>query len=413
MTNQPLKCRYCKTELVHTFVNLGMSPLSNNFLSEENKSEMERFFPLHVFVCHHCFLVQLPVYEDPQHIFQDYAYFSSYSESWLNHTQQYADMIIERQRLNEKSFVVEIASNDGYLLQNFVKKGINALGIEPAKNIAQIAKEKGVATDSAFFDVTYAKKMLKENKQADLIIVNNVLAHIPDINNFVQGIHLILKEDGIATFEFPSVLNLVKSNQFDTIYHEHFSYLSLHVVDKLFISYGLKIFDTEELLTHGGSLRVYACKDNNTKIHRSVHVSQILEKESLCGVNDLNMYLQFSDVVKRTKRKILRTLIDIKQQNKTIIGYGAPAKGNTLLNYCGIRDDFLNYTVDINPYKQSKFLPGTHLPIFHPQKINDDKPDYIFILPWNLRDEIMTQLSYVKNWGCKFIVPIPDVEIIS
>lgn len=406
-----IKCRFCQTLLKNTFVNLGMSPLSNAYVTTDNKSEM--FLPLHAYVCHNCFLVQIPVYESPENIFEEYAYFSSYSDSWLRHAKQYADMIIERQGLNNSSFVVEIASNDGYLLQYFINRGINVLGVEPANNVAEIAKSRGIDTITDFFSSRFAKGLLENNPKADLVIANNVLAHVPEINDFVRGIYVILSDDGIATLEFPSVMNLIRQNQFDTIYHEHFSYLSLSVVKRIFESQGLTLFDVEELQTHGGSLRVYACKKENNRTKDSGNVLQILKQENDFGLNDLAVYMNFSENVIRTKREILGTLLSIKNQGKTIVGYGAPAKGNTLLNYCGIREDILDYVVDLNPHKQGKYLPGTHLPILSPEKISETKPDYILILPWNLKDEIMAQLHFVRSWGCKFIIPIPNIEVIN
>lgn len=413
-----IKCRCCNTELKHTFVNLGKSPPANSYLTD--CGQCERFLPLHVYVCHRCFLVQLPEHESPADIFTDYAYFSSYSESWLKHAKQYADMITQRQALTWDSLVIELASNDGYLLQYFVEKGIPVLGIEPAKNIAAEAVKRKVPTISEFFGSKLADKLAGQGKKADLVVANNVLAHVPDINDFVSGISTILKDDGIVTLEFPSVYNLIRFNQFDTIYHEHFSYLSLSVVTKILKSHGLTVFDAQELPTHGGSLRVYAGKCTSTlarksgseEIKISANVERILETENLCGLNSLDAYLAFSESVRKIKRDILKTLVSVKEKGETIVGYGAAAKGNTLLNYCGIRDDFLDFTVDISPHKQGKYLPGTNLLIRHPDSIKETKPDYIFILPWNIKDEIMQQLKFVRQWGCKFIVPIPSVEVV-
>jgi len=386
-----------------------MSPLANSYVNDNLTAE--QFFPLHVYVCHVCFLVQLPEHEKPSDIFEEYAYFSSYSESWLNHAKKYVDMIINRQDLSKDSFVIEIASNDGYLLQNFVKKGINALGIEPAKNVAKAAEKKGITTLSKFFSVELAKKLSDQEKKADLLIANNVLAHVPDINDFVKGISIILKNTGIATFEFPSLLSLIKFNQFDTIYHEHYSYLSLSVVIKIFKEHGLHVFDTEELETHGGSFRVYACTGYTKDTSESVR--NILSKEAIFGLNSIDRYLDCTQQVYKIKSGLLKTLISIKEEGKSIVGYGAAAKGNTLLNYCGIRNDFLDYVVDKNPEKQGKLLPGTHVRIEKPERIAMTKPEYILILPWNLKDEIIEQLNYVKKWDCKFIVPIPETEVIT
>jgi SAM-dependent methyltransferase len=389
-----------------------MSPLANAYVTDENRGGAETLYPLHAYVCHNCFLVQLPVFEGPREIFEEYAYFSSYSSSWLEHSKKYAEMITGRQGLSLDSFVVEIASNDGYLLQYFNEMGINVLGVEPAKNVAGAANQRGVNTVSEFFTASFAEKLTARHQKADLVIANNVLAHVPDINDFVSGICLILKDGGIATLEFPSLLNLIKQNQFDTIYHEHFSYLSLGTAERIFKSQGLKIFDVEELPTHGGSLRVYACKALNGEVAAKASVSGYLNKEGKYGLYCLETYEKFSERIKNTKREILKALISLKDQGKTIAGYGAPAKGNTLLNYCGVRGDFLDYTADISPHKQNKYLPGTGIPIFHPDKISETKPDYILILPWNLKDEIIGQLKYVREWGCKFIIPIPKVEVI-
>jgi len=401
-----MECRYCKSNASDIFVDLGMSPLSNAYVT--TGTEMERFFPLHAYVCAACLLVQLPVYEKPADIFDEYSYFSSYSASWLQHVRQYTDMIVERQGLGKDSFVVEIASNDGYLLQYFADKKIPALGIEPAKNVAEAAQRKGIETCCAFFSQALAHEM--KEKKADLIIANNVLAHVPDINDFVAGIQQLLKPEGIATLEFPSVMNLIRDNQFDTIYHEHFSYLSLTVVTKIFRSAGLDVYDAEVLPTHGGSLRVYACHAGAKAINTAVE--SVLSDEAAFGMDNLNIYLNFAQKVKETKRQLLNTLIELKNAGKTIVGYGAAAKGNTLLNYCGIRNDFLDYVVDKNPHKQGKELPGTRLAIHAPEQISKTKPDYIFILPWNLKQEIMAQLSYIRAWGGQFIVPIPQAAIL-
>lgn len=401
-----IKCRYCHNDLSHTFVDLGMSPLSNAYVTEG--AGMERFFPLHAYVCDTCLLVQLPVFETPQDIFSDYAYFSSYSDSWLSHAKQYVDKITKRLNLGSDSLVVEIASNDGYLLQYFIERGINVFGIEPAKNVAEVARSKGINTVSEFFGSDLAKQL--EDRKADLIVANNVLAHVPDINDFVRGIKLLLKENSIATLEFPSVLNLIRYNQFDTIYHEHFSYLSLSVACKVFKSADLDIFDVDELSTHGGSLRIYVCHSGRRDI--STNVVSALSYEASFGLNNLETYLSFSQKTRQAKRRILETLIAIKDEGKTIVGYGAAAKGNTLLNYCGIRDDFLEYVVDKNPHKQKQLLPGTRLAVHSPDVIHKTKPDYIFIIPWNLKYEIINQLDYVREWGGKFIIPIPEIEAI-
>jgi SAM-dependent methyltransferase len=373
---------------------------------------MEPFYPLHVYVCGNCFLVQLEEYVSPEAIFNEYAYFSSYADSWLQHARNYTDLMVERFKINPRNFVVELASNDGYLLQYFVQKGIPVLGVEPAANIAKTAIDKGVPTIVKFFGEGLALEMTNEGKKADLLIGNNVLAQVPDINDFVKGMKILLKPRGIITMEFPHLMRLMERNQFDTIYHEHFSYFSFTAAEKIFAFHGLKIFDVEELETHGGSLRIYAChSDDNTEAVGKC-VNELREKELAGGFTDMDCYLSFGEKVKETKRKLLEFLIKVKREGKSIAGYGAPGKGNTLLNYCGIRTDFLDYTVDRNPYKHRKFTPGTHIPIFSPDKIRETHPDYLFILPWNFKDEIMRQMSYIRDWGGQFIVPIPEVKIL-
>jgi SAM-dependent methyltransferase len=372
---------------------------------------MEEFYPLHVFVCGSCFLAQLEEYVTPETIFSEYAYFSSYADSWLQHAKNYTDLMVDRFGINAKSFVVEIASNDGYLLQYFVQKGIPVLGIEPAANVAKVATEKAIPTVVKFFGEELALELTEEGKQADLVIGNNVLAQVPDLNDFVKGVKTLLKPSGIITMEFPHLVRLMEENQFDTIYHEHFSYFSFIAVEKIFSYHGLKLFDVEELTTHGGSLRIYACHvDDNTK-SVGMRVTELKNREVAGGLTSLNYYFSFGEKVKETKRKLLEFLIKVKREGKSVCGYGAPGKGNTLLNYCGIRTDFLDYTVDRNPYKHGKFTPGTHIPIFPPEKIRETRPDFLFILPWNFRDEIIKQMSYIREWGGKFIVPIPEVRI--
>jgi len=409
-----IRCRACGNDLRMPFLSLGNSPLSNAYLLEEDLHRMEPFYPLDVYVCEKCYLVQLEEFETPQKIFSsEYAYFSSYSESWLQHCKNYAETMIARFGFDKNSFVVEIASNDGYLLQYFRQHNIPILGIEPASNTAAMAIKNGVPTDITFFDMSYAKKLRSTAKLADLIIGNNVLAHNPDLNDFVEGLKILLKPCGIITMEFPHLLRLIQGNQFDTIYHEHFSYFSFYTTHKLFNSHGLDIFDVEEIPTHGGSLRIY-CKHKNDKSKTITgRVENLLEKEKSFGLLDLQIYYNFRTKVESTKRKLLQFLIQAKNDGKKIIGYGAPAKGNTLLNYCGIRTDFLDYTVDISPYKQNKYLPGTHIPIRHPDKIKEDKPDYVLILPWNIKDEIMEQMSFIREWGGKFAVPIPELTVFE
>ncbi len=407
------KCRFCDTELEHVFVDLGMSPICNDIVKPENFNSMEPFYPLLVFVCHKCFLVQLDEYVSPDKIFNDYTYFSSYSDSWLAHSKRYTDQMTARFGFNKKSLVVELASNDGYLLQYFLEKDIPVLGIEPAANVAEVAVKKGVPTIAKFFGEQTASEVIKEYGKADLILGNNVLAHVPAINDFVGGMKLLLKSEGVITMEFPHLLKLIENNQFDTIYHEHFSYLSFSAVERIFRHHGLTLFDVEELTTHGGSIRIYGRHNEDMSKPVGDNVTEMLEREAEIGFNNLNYYLGFSEGVKETKRKILEFLIEAKRSGKKIAGYGAPGKGNTLLNYCGIRTDFLDYTVDRSPHKYGNFLPGTHIPIYHVDKIKETKPDYIFILPWNLKDEITTQLDYVREWGGKFVVPIPELKIIE
>ncbi|MDX2256970.1 MAG: class I SAM-dependent methyltransferase [Pseudanabaenaceae cyanobacterium bins.39] len=407
------QCRFCKTDLKHTFVDLGMSPLSNSYLKAEQLNKSENFYPLHTYVCDRCLLVQLEEFESPDHIFSDYAYFSSYSDSWLKHCQQYTTLMIDRFGLSQSSQVMEIASNDGYLLQYFQKQQVPVLGIEPAANVAKVAIAKGINTIVKFFGVTTAQELVAQGQQADLLLGNNVLAHVPDINDFVAGMQIALKPDGVITMEFPHVLQLINQNQFDTIYHEHFSYLSLITVTQIFAAHGLTIFDVEELPTHGGSLRIYAKHQGNRDLAISDRLIALQDKEKDAGLDQVSTYLKFSEQVIATKHKLLNFLIDIKRSGKTIVGYGAPAKGNTLLNYCGIRRDFLDYTCDRSPHKQGQFLPGTHIPIYAPEQIRATEPDYVLILPWNLKEEIQEQLAYIREWGGKFIVPIPEVEVLA
>jgi C-methyltransferase C-terminal domain/Putative zinc binding domain/Methyltransferase domain len=406
-------CRFCGTPLAHTFCDLGMSPLCESFLAAAELNRMEPFYPLHVWVCSECLLVQLEEYVSPEHIFTEYAYFSSYSTAWLRHAEDYVAMISERLGLGEGSQVIELASNDGYLLQYFVRRGIPALGIEPAANTAEAARAKGVETLVRFFDAETARELRGAGKGADLVIGNNVLAQVPDINSFVAGIAIVLKPTGTATLEFPHLQRLVENNQFDTIYHEHFSYFSLLAVERIFAAHGLTVFDVEELWTHGGSLRVYArpSADGSRPVTPRVHA--LRAREEALGYRRMETYSAFDQRVRETKRKLLELLIDAKRAGKRIAAYGAPGKGNTLLNYCGVRTDFIDFTVDRNPYKHGKFLPGTHIPIFPPSKIDEERPDYIVILPWNLRDEIVRQLAHVREWGARFIVLIPEAEILT
>ncbi|MCI0560700.1 MAG: class I SAM-dependent methyltransferase, partial [Nitrososphaera sp.] len=388
-----------------------MSPLCESYLSPEGLNRMEPFYPLHAYVCHTCFLVQLEQYVSPEDIFQEYAYFSSYSDSWLEHARKYTEMIVGRLNLNDRSRVVELASNDGYLLHNFVDRGIPSLGVEPAANVAVAAEQRGVPTVIKFFGQQTARELVNEYGKADLVIGNNVLAQVPDLNDFVAGMKIVLKPEGVITMEFPHLMRLIDENQFDTIYHEHFSYFSFLTAEKIFARHGLTLFDVDELPTHGGSLRIYArhVEDSMKRICDRVHDLKSRELEE--GFDRLERYFTFNEKVKETKRKFLEFLIRAKREGKSVVGYGAPGKGNTLLNYCGVRTDFIDYTVDRNPYKQGKLLPGTHIPIYHPQEINETRPDYLLILPWNFKDEIMMQMAGIREWGGKFIVPIPEVAV--
>lgn len=406
-------CRACGVSLRHTFVDLGMSPLCESYRTPEQLNEVEPFYPLHAYVCEECFLVQLEEYVSPEDIFTEYAYFSSYANTWLQHARDYTNLMVERFALDQQSRVIEVASNDGYLLQYFVEKQIPVLGIEPAVNVARAAIEKGIPTRTEFFGSAFADRLVRETGSADLIVGNNVLAQVPDLNDFVQGLKILLKPAGVITLEFPHLSRLMQENQFDTIYHEHFSYFSFFSTEKIFAAHGLKVFDVDELPTHGGSLRIYAChaSDDSKPIHD--RVGQLRTRELQDGIADLGHYESFAEQVRETKRKLLSCLIEIKREGKRIAGYGAPGKGNTLLNYCGIRTDFIDYLVDRNPYKQGRYTPGTHIPILPPDQIRKTRPEYVMILPWNFKDEIMDQLSYIREWGGKFIVPIPEVAIFS
>ena len=406
-----VSCRFCDAPLHRTFVDLGMSPLCQTHISPEMLNHMEPFYPLHAYICEQCFLVQLEEYVSPGEIFSEYAYFSSYSVSWVEHARKYKQKVCDRFNLGKDSMVMEIASNDGYLLQHFVQDGINVLGIEPAANVAKAAVEKGVPTVVKFFGEEAARELAREYGKADLLLGNNVLAHVPKLNDFVAGMKLLLQDDGVITMEFPHLLQLIDQNQFDTIYHEHFSYLSFFVVEKVFARHGITLFDVEEIPTHGGSLRIYGRHDCDHSKPVTDNVVRLRAKELSKGLAGFEIYDAFTEKVKNTKRNLLKLLIQIKQEGKAIAGYGAPGKGNTLLNYCGIRTDFLDYTVDKNPYKQGKYTPGTRIPIFGPEKIRESRPDYILILPWNLKEEIIGQLDYIREWGGQFIVPIPEPAI--
>jgi hypothetical protein len=404
-------CRFCAAPLSSVFVDLGMSPLANSYLSPEQGNGMEPFYPLRALVCDSCFLVQLEEFETPEHIFGDYAYFSSYSTTWLDHASRYVESMTERFALDESSHVVEIASNDGYLLQYFHERQIPVLGIEPAANVAKVALQKGIPTLVEFFGVETAKSLAEESK-ADLLLGNNVLAHVPDLNDFVGGMKALLADGGQITMEFPHLLRLMEDNQWDTIYHEHFSYFSFTTASLVFEAHGLRLFDVEELATHGGSLRIFGCHAEDPR-GQEPRAAELLEREAREGYAGLDLYTGYAHRVADEKRQILERLIALKREGLRIVGYGAPAKGNTLLNYCGIRTDFLDYTCDLNPHKQDHLLPGTHIPIRSPDVLHEDRPDVVLILPWNLKDEIVDQLSFIREWGGRFAARAPDLQIFE
>jgi len=407
-----LTCRFCGERLNVLFADLGASPLANSYLTPAQLHQAEPFYPLRVYVCASCLLVQAEAFETPEAIFTDYAYFASYSDSWLQHAKAYTEMAVPRFGLDRHSLVLELASNDGYLLQYFAAKGIPVLGVEPAHNVANVAIKKGIPTVVKFFGEQTSRELSEQGVQADLIVGNNVLAHVPQLNDFVRGIKIALKATGVITMEFPHLIRLVKENQFDTIYHEHFSYFSLIAVEKIFAAHGLTLFDVDELDTHGGSLRIYAkhAEDASKRIHP--RIIDLRRQEENAGFICLETYRCVADKVKATKYGLLEFLIRAKREKKIIVGYGAPAKGNTLLNYCGIRSDFIEYTVDRSPHKQGHFLPGTHIPIYDPDKISQTRPDYVLILPWNLKDEVMAQMNHIRDWGGQFVVPIPEVKVL-
>jgi SAM-dependent methyltransferase len=404
-------CRFCGARLERTFIDLGMSPLCETYPSAQELNRGEFFYPLHVFVCEKCFLVQLEEFESPEKIFGEYLYFSSYSDSWLKHCETYTSKMIGRFGLGPGSFVVEVASNDGYLLQYFVKQGVPVLGIEPAANVAKVAVEKGVPTLTRFFGARLASELAAEGESADLIAGNNVLAQVPDLNDFVEGLRILLKPHGVITLEFPHLLKLTEHNEFDTIYHEHFSYFSLLTTMRILQAHGLKVFDVEELQTHGGSLRVYASRMEDTAHSEQVGVEAILRKEKEFGLDTIEGYAGFSVQVKSTKLALLDFLLEAARKGKSVAAYGAPGKSATLLHYCGIGKDLIQYTVDRSPHKQGRFLPGTHIPIYQPDRIRESRPDYVLILPWNLKDEIVQQLEFIREWGGQFVVPIPQVSV--
>ena len=405
-------CRLCQAPLETTFVDLGMSPLCESYLTVNQLGQMEPYFPLHVLVCSNCFLVQLQEYVKPEHIFTEYAYFSSYSTSWVEHARKYVYMIKDRLALGPASQVFEIASNDGYLLQHFLPLNIPVIGIEPAANVAEAARAKNIPTLVEFFGLGPAKRLVSERRRADLIIGNNVLAQVPDLNDFTAGTAHLLAPNGVITLEFPHIERLIAENQFDTIYHEHFSYFSLITIEHHAGKHGLKVFDVEHLSTHGGSLRVYLCHSDSAHAI-SPGVTALLAHERKIGFEDIRSYARFSPRVHRTKRELLSFLIQCKEKGRKLCGYGAPGKGNTLLNYCGIGTDFLDFTVDRNPYKHGRYTPGMHIPVHPISAIDEAQPDYLLILPWNLKNEIVAQMRHVGAWGCKMVVPIPNVEVID
>lgn len=411
MKDHQLTCRFCGSSLRYLFADLGMSPLANSYLRADQLARDEPFYPLRAYVCEECFLVQLPVFRSSEDIFSDYAYFSSYSDSWLDHAKRYAASVIDRFGLDERSQVVEIASNDGYLLQYFKAEGIPVLGIEPAQNVADVAVSAGIPTTVRMFGSDVAKNLTADGFQGNLLVGNNVLAHVPALNDFVEGMKILLAPRGVITMEFPHLMRLEQENQFDTIYHEHFSYFSFGTVTRVFSAHGLNIFDVEELKTHGGSLRIYACHSNDDTNPVTAAVGDLLRRENDLGFDSLDHYLSFDKRVKQTKEEILKFVRGIKNDGRSMVGYGAPAKGNTLLNYCGIGREVIEYTVDRSPHKQGLFLPGTHIPILEPDRIRETKPDYVIILPWNLRDEIMEQMAYIKDWGGRFVTFIPEVDV--
>jgi len=409
-----MNCRFCNTVLTQKLVDLGMSPLANSYLTSDQINHMESYYPLRAFVCNKCLLVQLEEFETPEHIFTNYAYFSSYSQTWLKHVEDYVNATINRFNIDQNSQVIEIASNDGYLLQNFQKKNIPILGIEPAANVAKVSKEKGIPTLVKFFGMETAKELALAGKQADLLIAINVMPHVPNLIDFIKGLKILLKSNGVITIQFSAyLLQLIRQNEFDTVYHEHFSYFSLLSVQQILLSHGLEIFDAEELPIHGGSLRIYVKHVENNTLTTSENVNHIIQREKQFGLDNILTYEKFQNQITTLKQKTWEFFTTAKNANKKIVCYGAPAKGNTFLNYCGIDTELVEYTVDVNPHKQGLFLPGTHIPIKKPEDVQETKPDYLLILAWNLKDEIMTQMSYIRNWGGKFVVLVPEVKIYS
>lgn len=404
-------CRSCNAPITRTFVDLGRSPLANSLLRPEDLDRFEATYPLHAYMCDNCLLVQLPELARAETIFSDYAYFSSYSDLWLQHCRQYASEMSERYQLTERSLVVEVASNDGYLLQYFKERGIGVLGVEPAVNVAEVAREKGIQTEVAFFGAKTARRLAEAGQHADLMAANNVLAHVPNLHDFVSGFKLLLKPTGTATFEFPHLLNLIAEVQFDTIYHEHFSYFSLMIVERIFSAHGLRVYDVENLPTHGGSLRVFVCHAE-APFPRRPSVDRVIGTERTARIDSIESYSRFADKVIDIKCALLQFLIEARRKGQSVVGYGAPAKGNTLLNYCGVGPELLAYTVDVSPHKQNHFLPGVQIPIFAPQRILETRPDYLLILPWNIKDEIMERMGGIRQWGGQFVIAIPTLRVL-
>jgi 2-polyprenyl-3-methyl-5-hydroxy-6-metoxy-1,4-benzoquinol methylase len=409
MTNR--HCRFCNADLKRTFVDLGRSPLANSLLSADDIERGEASYPLHAYVCDNCLLVQLQEFERAENIFNDYLYFSSFSQLWLQHCREYAEQMTRRFALDGRSLVVEVASNDGYLLQYFRERGIGVLGVEPAANVAKVAQEKGIATEVAFFGAETARRLAAAGKSADLMAANNVLAHVPDLHDFVAGFKLLLKPAGTATFEFPHLLRLIEERQFDTIYHEHFSYFSLFVVEKIFVRHGLRIYDVETLPTHGGSLRLFVCHAD-APFARTGRVDDLIARERAAGLDRIETYASFANAVIDIKCELLDFLIKARKSGKSVVGYGAPAKGNTLLNYCGVGPELLSYTVDVSPHKQGRYLPGIQIPIHAPEHVLQTKPHYVLILPWNIKEEIMDQMGAIRQWGGRFVTAIPKLTIL-
>ncbi len=413
MTRQKFFCRFCDAPLRISFCDLGLSPPSNAFLREQDLGRMEAFYPLQAEVCKQCLLVQVPEFETPEQIFTDYAYFSSFSDSWLEHCKNFVSEAIVRFSMGAQSRVIEIASNDGYLLQFFKKAGVPVLGIEPAANVARVAQERGIDSLVRFFGVALARELADQGRQADLVICNNVFAHVPDLNDFARGLHIILKQDGVVSIEFPHLQRLIEQSQFDTIYHEHFCYFSFLTARRILAHHGLAIYDVAQIPTHGGSLRVFAQKAESGTRPVTASVAQLADQEERFGITRLDLYKTFDDKARTVKRDLLEFLIHAKREGMTIAGYGAPAKGNTLLNYCGIRQDFIDYTVDRNTEKQGRYLPGTLIPVHAPEMLKQTRPDYVLILPWNIKDEVMAQTSYIREWGGRFVIPIPFLQVLD